>query len=82
MGALVGGLVGQISLSPALCVPNKRVTLIVVGFFTTEATFKSRHFRREELFLMEKTRMFLATVADGQAAAPWAEGKQNCKHSP
>ena len=38
--------------------PYKRVTLIMVGVFTTEATIKSKHFRREELILMEKHTRF------------------------
>ena len=41
--------------------------------FTPEATIKSKHFRREELILMEK-HMFLATVADGQTPASWVDG--------
>ena len=53
----------------------------MVGFFTTEATINIKHFRREELILMEK-HMFLAAVADGQTAASRGEGKKNCKHSP
>ena len=60
---------------------HKRVTLNMVWFVTTEATIKSKHSGREELFLIEK-HMFLATVADGQIAASWGEGKKNCKHSP
>ena len=56
--------------------PHKTVTLIMVGLFTTEATIKIKHFRREELNRMEK-RMFLATVADGQPAAfLWGEGRK------
>ena len=39
----------------------------MLGFFTTEATIKIKHFRREELILMEE-HMLLATVADGQTA--------------
>ena len=30
------------------------------------------------MILMEK-HMFLATVADGQTAASWGEGKENCE---
>ena len=61
--------------------PHKRVTLIMIGLFTTEATIKIKHFRGEELILMEK-HMLLALVADGQTAASWGEEKNNCKHSP
>ena len=53
----------------------------MVGFLATEATIKSKHFRREELILKEK-HMFLAPVADGQTTASCGEGKKNCKHSP
>ena len=59
---------------------TKRVTLIMVGFRTSETTIKSKHDKREELMLMEKHR-FLATVASGQLAASWGEGKKNCKRS-
>ena len=38
--------------------PHKRVTLIMVGLFTTDATIKSKHFRREELVLLEEKHMF------------------------
>ena len=52
--------------------PHKRVTLIMAGFLATEATIKSKHFRREErLFLM-----CLATVADGQTAASLGENRE------
>ena len=37
--------------------PHKRVTLIR-GFLTTDATIKSKHFRREELTQIENTHMF------------------------
>ena len=69
------------SARPLRTRPYKRVTLIMVGFFTTEATIKIKHFRREELIAMEK-HMFLATVADRQTAASRGEGKKDCKHSP
>ena len=36
----------------------QQVTLIMVGFFMTEATIKSKHFRREELHQMEDTHVF------------------------
>ena len=35
--------------------PHKRVTLIMVGFSTTEATIKSKNFRREELIVWKPT---------------------------
>ena len=47
----------------------------MVGFFTTEENIKIKHFRRRA-HLNGKTRMFLATVADGQTAASHgAKGK-------
>ena len=55
--------------------------LIMIGVFTTEATIKIKALRREELIRMEK-HMHLATVADGQTAASWVEGKTNCRYSP
>ena len=61
--------------------PHKRVTLITVGLFTTEATIKIKHSRREELIRMEKY-MFLATIVDGKAAASWQEGQRNSANSP
>ena len=61
--------------------PHKRVTLIMVGLFTTEATIKVKHIRRGELYLMQQ-HMFLATVADGQTVASCGERKTHCKHSP
>ena len=51
-----------------------------MGLFTTEATIKNKHFRRDELIVTEKL-MFLAMVTDGQTAASWGEGKKNCQHS-
>ena len=47
--------------------PYKKVTLIMVGLFTTEATTKIKHLG-DELLLMKKTLMFLAMVADYQTA--------------
>ena len=36
--------------------PHKRVTLIMVGFFTTEATIKIKHFRRDQSAPKERRR--------------------------
>ena len=38
--------------------PQKRVTLMMLGFFATEAPIRSKHFRREELIQMEKHECF------------------------
>ena len=46
------------SARPLRTRPHKRVTLIMVGFFTTEAASKSKHIRREELIRLENTHVF------------------------
>ena len=46
----------------------------MVGFSTTEATIKSKHFRREDS--NGEKHMFWVTVADGQTGASWGEGKK------
>ena len=53
--------------------PQKRVSMKMVGLFTTKATIKMMHFRRGARSNRIKN-MFLATIAGGKTAAP-----DNCK---
>ena len=46
---------------------NERVTLIMVGFFTTEATSS---------FECKKTHVFAATIPAGKTTTPGREGKK------
>ena len=56
--------------------PHKRVTMIMIGFFKTEATIKIKHSRRGT-HSNGKIHMFLgATVADGKTAAKHWENRR------
>ena len=50
----------------------------MVGFCTTEATIKIKHFRRGAH--SNGKRDVWAAMADGRTSASWGEGKKNCKN--
>ena len=77
----LSGLTNRQRARPLRTRPHKRVTLIMVGLFTTEATIKSKHYRREEFILMEK-HMFLKTVTNNHTTAPWGDGKKTANTQP
>ena len=68
--------------------PQKRVTLIMVGLFTIEATISrsstlgERERERGLIRIWTIAHVCGATIADVKTAASWGEGKKNCKNSP